>query len=229
MEMDQQVGVHVGLTPGSEVIVAEGEGSPIELKLDPAGVKRNKFVAHLGLHQKDIKENSSDRSSKQVWNRITAMIRETVEVKCEVNFPLGREEADIVSRLGLQELSPASMCVRRGRWAMKKVQRGERWMPPQNDFININTDGLSRGNAGPAGVGGVGKNSRGEVVFLFLVHKGRQSNNYMEGLVPLYALERAWELGQRKVICELDSQIMINLVTEQRVCGIQWQLARVVQ
>lgn len=60
---------------------------------------------------------------QQVWNRIIGMILETVEAKCEVNFPLDRGEADIVSRLVLQEMSPISMCVKRGRHAKQKVQR----------------------------------------------------------------------------------------------------------
>lgn len=51
------------------------------------------------------------------------MIQETIEAKCEVNYPLDRGDAEIVSRLGLQELSPISTCVKRGRHAKKKVQR----------------------------------------------------------------------------------------------------------
>lgn len=157
------------------------------------------------------------------------MIRETVEAKCEVNFLLNRDEVDIVSRFGLQELSPASACVRRGRRASKKVQRVGRWIPPQDGIIKINTDGSSRGNPGPTGVGGVGRNSRGEVVFLFSVHKARHSNNFMEGFAILYALEQAWEQGHRQVICESDSQIVVNLLNEQKDIGIQWQLAGIVQ
>lgn len=156
------------------------------------------------------------------------MILETVEAKCEVNFPLGRDEVNIMSRLGLQELSPTSTYVRRGRRAMKKVQRVGRWIPPQDEFIKINIDGSSRVNPGPTGVGGVGRNSRGEVVFFFSVHKGWQSNNFMEGFAILYALERALALGCRKVICESDSQIVVNLLSDQKVSGIQWQLARIV-
>ncbi|XP_057866241.2 receptor-like protein EIX1 [Cryptomeria japonica] len=58
-----------------------------------------------------------------------------------------------------------------------------------------------------------------EVVLLFLIHKGWHSNNFMEGFAILYALESAWELGRRKVICESDSQIVVNLLTEQKDLG----------
>lgn len=64
MEMDQLVGVRLGLTHVSKVNLVEGEGSLIALKLEPAGVKSNKSSAHLGLHQKDIKKSASKKVSK---------------------------------------------------------------------------------------------------------------------------------------------------------------------
>lgn len=39
------------------------------------------------------------------------MVRETVEAKCEVGFPLEKEDAEKMERLGLQVLSLASACV----------------------------------------------------------------------------------------------------------------------
>lgn len=71
--------------------------------------------------------------------------------------------------------------------------------------LKVNTDGSSRGNPGPVGVGGVGRDSSGSVVFLFSIHKGTQTINLMEGWVILYALEKAYELGWHRVICESDS------------------------
>lgn len=144
-----------------------------------------------------------------------------MKAKCEVNFPLDRGD-DIESRLGLQEMSPTLACVKRGRHAMKKVQRMGRWMPPQDDSIKINTDGSFRGDLGPAGIGRVGRDNMGEVVFFFLVHKGWFSNKFMKGLAIFYALEHALELGWQKVICKLDSQITVNLLIEKKVSGIHW-------
>ena len=51
----------------------------------------------------------------------------------------------------------------------------------------------------------------------------------MEGLAILYALERACASGYQRVICEADSQILINLLKENKMFDINWQLARIVQ
>jgi ribonuclease HI len=131
--------------------------------------------------------------------------------------------------MGFQGLSPTSACVRRGRNAKKKVQRRGSWMPPPKDILKINTDGSSRGNPGPVGIGGVGRDCLGEVVFFFSCYKGWQANNFVEGLAIVYALERAYALGWRKIICESDSQVIVNLLIERKVKDVNWQLALVVQ
>lgn len=75
-------------------------------------------------------------------------------------------------RLGLRGLAFDSFCVRRGRHAKKKVHRVRSWSPPLVDVLKINTDGSSRGNPRPAGIGGAGRDSFGSVIFLFSIHKG---------------------------------------------------------
>lgn len=111
----------------------------------------------------------------------------------------------------------------------KKVHREGRWLPPPENFLKINTDGSSRGNLGPTGIGGVGRDWVGKTVFFFYIHKGQHANNFMEGLAILYALERAYALGWHKVICESDSQVIANMLNERKVTDINWQLALVVQ
>jgi len=44
-----------------------------------------------------------------------------VEAKCEVVFPLEKGDTEMVDRLGIQGLSLASTCARRGRHVKKKV------------------------------------------------------------------------------------------------------------
>ena len=83
---------------------------------------------------------------QQVWTRILGMIQETVEAKSEIVLPLEKGDAEIVGRFGIQEISPALACVRRGRRAKHRVQRLGKWMPPLEGFLKINTDGSSRGN-----------------------------------------------------------------------------------
>lgn len=102
-------------------------------------------------------------------------------------------------------------------------------MPPPEDILKIKTDGSSCGNPGPAGIGGMGRDCLGEVVLFFSIFKGWQANNFMEGLAILYALERAYALGWHKVICESDSQVIVNLLIEWKVKDVNWRLALVVQ
>lgn len=165
----------------------------------------------------------------QVWNRILGMIQETVLAKSEIVLPLKRDDAAMVDRIGLKGISPVSPCVRRGRKTKQKVQRMGKWMAPPAGTLKINTDGSSRGNPGPAGIGGIGRDSSGLVVFIFSVSKGMQTINSMEGLAILYALKRAYALGWRKVICESDSQVLVNLLLERKSVNVSWHLSVIVQ
>ena len=119
------------------------------------------------------------------------MVHETVEAKSEIVLPLEKGDAEIVNRFGIQGISLASACVRRGRHVKHKIQRMGKWLPPPAGFLKINTDGSSRGNPGSTGIGGIGRDSSGSMVFIFLANKGVQTVNRMEGLAILYALKRA--------------------------------------
>ena len=85
------------------------------------------------------------------------MIQETIEAKSEIVLPLEQGDAEMVGRLGIQELYPTSACVRRGRRAKHKIQRLGKWLPPPEGFLKVNMDGSSRGNPGSAGIGGIGR------------------------------------------------------------------------
>ncbi|XP_059076968.1 uncharacterized protein LOC131876166 [Cryptomeria japonica] len=157
------------------------------------------------------------------------MVQETVVAKCELEFPLGKRDAEVVERLGIQGLSLASACVKLGKHLRQRVQRSGFWQPPPIGVLKINTDGSSRGNLGPAGIGGIGRDYLGSVVFLFSIYEGVHTINLMEGLAILCALEKAYDLGWRRVVCESDSQVLINLLIKQKVEDVSWQLAGVVQ
>ena len=105
---------------------------------------------------------------QQVWIRILRMVHETVEAKSEIIFPLEKGDAEIVNRFGIQGISLASACIRRGRHGKHKIQRMGKWIPPPTGFLKINIDGSSRGNPGSAGIGRIGRDSSGSVVFYFL-------------------------------------------------------------
>ena len=91
--------------------------------------------------------------------------------------------------------------------------------------MNINTDGSSRGNPGHAGIGGIGRDNEGGTVFLFSTYKGQYSNNLMEALAIKIVVERGCSLGWKRIICESDSQIVVDMLNSQILENVSWQLA----
>ena len=165
----------------------------------------------------------------QIWQRILGMIQETVEAKCEVELPLGKRDTELVERLGILASSLVLTRARRRSHQKHKIDRVGKWHLPPYGVLKINTDGSSRGNPGPAGIGGIGRDAMGSVVFIFSFYEGIQTINLVEGLAILAALEKAHAQGYRRIVCESDSQVLINLLIEQKVSDVNWQLARIVQ
>ena len=77
------------------------------------------------------------------------------------------------------------------------------------------TDGGSRGNPGPSGAGGVIADSSGTVVAEISVYLGVGTNNQAEYCSLLLALERAVELGIKRVCCYMDSLLVVNQVNKR--------------
>ena len=100
------------------------------------------------------------------------MVHENVEAKSGIILSLEKCDAEIVHRFSMHGISSASACIRRGRHVKHKIPRVGKWLPPPTGFLKINTDGSSRGNLGSAGIGGIGRDSSGLVVFIFLANKG---------------------------------------------------------
>lgn len=83
---------------------------------------------------------------------------------------------------------------------------------PPKDFPEffIHADGASRGNPGDAGAGAVISDSRGRTVKEVKCFLGMTSNNVAEYRALILALEKAWELGVRKVTVSLDSELVVR-------------------
>ena len=78
-------------------------------------------------------------------------------------------------------------------------------------------------------MGGIGRDMDGNVIFIFSIHKGVHSNNVMEALAIKLAMERACSLGWRRMVCESDSQIVVDMINNQRVDDSSWQIASLVR
>ncbi|XP_057826766.2 uncharacterized protein LOC131038370 [Cryptomeria japonica] len=90
-------------------------------------------------------------------------------------------------------------------------------------------DGSSRGSPSHVGIGGVGWDSSSIVQFIFFVYQGLHTNNLMEALAILYVVERGSQLGWRRIICESDSQVVVNLKNKKTFRDVSWHLALIVK
>ena len=74
------------------------------------------------------------------------------------------------------------------------------WCPPPSGWIKFNVDGAAKGKPGPAGIGGVLRNDKGEVLFMFSKNVGIKESNEAEVLAILEAL-RVFFYFQGKLNC----------------------------
>ncbi|XP_016178430.1 uncharacterized protein LOC107620837 [Arachis ipaensis] len=131
-----------------------------------------------------------------------------------------RRERPIAGHISIQEYACEV-----GKAINKQVPRHDsrvrretiiKWYPAPEGWIKVNTDGAAKNNPGKAGCGGLIRNSDGSWVMDFTRNLGVCSA-YMAELWGLYlGLEMAWTLGFRKVKIEIDSQAVINSVTQNR-------------
>lgn len=74
----------------------------------------------------------------------------------------------------------------------------------------INTDGGSRSNPGPAGIGLVIKNEAGELIYEHGSYIGIATNNVAEYSALVKALEEAKNLGGTDVKIQMDSELIVK-------------------
>jgi ribonuclease HI len=74
------------------------------------------------------------------------------------------------------------------------------------------TDGAARGNPGPAGIGALLKTPSGEVISADSAYLGETTNNVAEYKALLLGLERALELGVRRIEVRADSELLVKQI-----------------
>jgi ribonuclease HI len=74
----------------------------------------------------------------------------------------------------------------------------------------INTDGGSRNNPGPAGIGVVFSNERGETIATFKDYIGEATNNVAEYKALILALEKSKDFEADEIECRLDSELVVK-------------------
>jgi ribonuclease HI len=76
--------------------------------------------------------------------------------------------------------------------------------------LKIYTDGGAKDNPGPAGVGIVFYDTKGEIVQKISKYIGIATNNQAEYQAVILALNKAKKLKTKEVDCFLDSQLVVN-------------------
>ena len=79
----------------------------------------------------------------------------------------------------------------------------------------INTDGVSRGNPGPAAIGAAIKDEEGRLITSISQPIGRATNNEAEYRAIIAALEKAIQLGAKQVEMRSDSELIVRQINGQ--------------
>lgn len=114
----------------------------------------------------------SRMDSLQLWRKILGRLQETIFAKCDLPESIELGDQVITKNLNLDGPNPRHPFGRKKRYGKQRVCRIGKWTPPPVGILKINTDGSSRVNPGHAGIGAIGINNEGRVVFLFSIYKG---------------------------------------------------------
>ncbi|KAK3231064.1 hypothetical protein Dsin_002945 [Dipteronia sinensis] len=103
-------------------------------------------------------------------------------------------------------------------WQLSKNRVMVKEVPPMSDRLKFNVDGSAIGKPGPAGVGGVLRDSNGKVLCMFSLFVGNQDSNSAEVL----AIEKACQLCisnprlmGRKFDIVSDSKVVVLWITNE--------------
>lgn len=82
----------------------------------------------------------------------------------------------------------------------------------------INTDGGARNNPGPAGIGVVFSDEKGETIATFKEYIGEATNNVAEYKALILALKKAKDFEADEIECRLDSELVVKQLTGHYKC-----------
>ncbi|XP_062020822.1 uncharacterized protein LOC133737235 [Rosa rugosa] len=86
------------------------------------------------------------------------------------------------------------------------------WHPPIFPWIKLNTDGLAKGNPGPAACGGVFRDTHGHYIGGYCQGLGHKSAFYAELMGVIIGIEYAFQYGWRCLWLECDSTSVIACI-----------------
>ncbi|CAL1357331.1 unnamed protein product [Linum trigynum] len=98
---------------------------------------------------------------------------------------------------------------------VERVAAAVGWTPLLEGWVLLNTDGASNGNPGPAGAGGIVRDSMGNWLGGVVASLGSATTVLAELWAICYGLDLVWNLGFRVVKVATDSQLAIQLIQER--------------
>ncbi|XVF74116.1 hypothetical protein PTKIN_Ptkin13bG0034400 [Pterospermum kingtungense] len=90
------------------------------------------------------------------------------------------------------------------------ITRYLRWIPPEEDWVKLNTDGCSKIIGERAACGGLFRDQSGIWLGGFMANLGRCGAMEAELWGILFGLRYAWEKGYKWLILEVDTQVVAN-------------------
>ncbi|CAN1168457.1 Putative ribonuclease H protein At1g65750 [Linum perenne] len=87
------------------------------------------------------------------------------------------------------------------------------WEPGPAEWITLNSDRSFDAREGRATAGGLARDSNGRCAFAYTMNLGNCSITRAEMRGAIEGLRRAWDVGYRKVLIQLDSQTAITLLS----------------
>lgn len=87
-----------------------------------------------------------------------------------------------------------------------------KWSTPHRGTIKVNTDGSFLLDTGSAGIGGIARDSNGEMVMAFSIPVACTSNNMAEALAAEFGGKWCRQQGLIDFTLEMDSMIIVNMV-----------------
>ncbi|CAL1354334.1 unnamed protein product [Linum trigynum] len=97
----------------------------------------------------------------------------------------------------------------------QRVTQEISWQPPPLGWTKINVDGAANGDQGPAGAGGILRNTEGSWITGFVSKLGACSAVQAELWGIYHGLGVAWQSGGRTIIVESDSKLALQLIEKR--------------
>ena len=89
------------------------------------------------------------------------------------------------------------------------------WLRPNGDWVNLNSDGCSKGNPSLSGGGSVWRNPNGEVIWDQADFFDMQFNMVAECKALLQGLRRCVAEGWPKLLLESDSRVLVYILNRR--------------